>query len=307
MNRTIHVVTMAAAMALITAPDSSAKELWAPELQGINVGLAPGASAPPGFYGFVDDFLLSYAQYDNKGNKTGVKLDGNVVTPGLIWSTGLKVLGADYSVSIAQPFDYTNLKIANNAALANNGHWGTFNTIVSPAALSWSLPGDFHVKTGLTVTVDDASSSPAHPPAGHGAGSGNSNWALLPDVAVSWLHNGWNLSADVTYAYNFEDDTTHYASGQFIVTDLTATKTIGKWTFGVGGYTHNQLNRDHGIGAIAAGCSNSGGCETENYGVGPLVGYQFSDFSIMAIYNHKIYARNEFAGDIFNFRLVKPF
>jgi hypothetical protein len=307
MKNVINVITMAAAITLTTVYDASAKELWAPELQGINEGLAPGASPPPGVYGVLDDFVLSYAHYDNNGNKSGSKLDANIVTPVVIWATGLKFLGADYSVSIAQPLDYTNVRSANNSATSNNAHWGTYNTIVSPGALSWALPRDFFVKTGLAVQVDDASSSPAHPPAGGGVGSGNSNWALMPDVAVSWLHDGWNLSVDVTYAYNFVDDATHYASGQLIVTDLTATKTIGKWTMGVGGYTHNQLNRDRGLGAVAAGCTNSGGCVTENYGVGPLVGYQFSEFSVMAIFSHNIYTRNELGGDVFNFRVVKPF
>jgi hypothetical protein len=304
MKKSIIAATVLAG--LLSAGCAGAEELWDPYLRGVNEGTPAGALPPPGVYGIMNNYWLGYSLYDSSGHKTATHLDGLVEVPIVMWQTGLKVLGADYAVAAAQPFDYTNLRKANTSSLSNNGHWGTFNTILVPGMLSWSLPNDFHVKTGLSVYLPDASSSPGHPPSGGGAPSGNGYWTLQPDLGVSWLHDGWNLSIDSHYAYNFEDSSTHYTSGQELAIDYTASKTIGKWTFGLGAHQENQLTDDSGSGA--ASCATKHGCRAENYGAGPLLGYQFdSGLGITAEYNHNIFARNDFAGEIFNVRLVAAF
>ncbi len=286
---------------------ASAGELWNPVLRGTGEGLVSGALPPSGVYGSWSQYYGPWKKYDNEGHRTGLKLDPIVEIPALLWVPGVQILGADYAVAIAQPFDYTNARMYNNPNLSDNAHWGTFNTILVPGQLSWSLPYDFHVKTGLTVYVDDASSSPGDPAHNNGVGSGNGYWSLQPDFAVSWLHDGWNLSLDGHWTYNFENDKTHYRSGNIIEVDYTIAKTFGKWTVGAGFYQENQLARDSGIGALAAGCPASGGCKAELYGGGPLVGYQFEDINIMAIYNHAFYERNDMSGDVFNIRFSKAF
>lgn len=303
-----HVRHLATAVGLtMAASQAMAAELWDPQLRGVNEGMVAGALPPPGVWGILNNYFLSYQQLDNQGHRTGTKVDALVEVPVVLWSTGWKVLGADYAMGIGQPFDYTNVKQADVGAISNNAHWGTYNTLLMPAQLSWTLPHDLHVKAGLSVYVDDASSSPAHPSAGGGVGAGNSYWTVQPDFGVSWLHDGWNLSLDGHWDYNFTDDKTRYTTGQEISIDYTASKTIGRWTFGVGVYQQNQIADDRGAGARARGCPAAGGCRVENYGAGPLVGYQFDDVGVMAEYNHNIYTRNELAGDFFNIRFVKQF
>jgi len=288
----------------VTAQYASSEELWDPHLRGVNVGLAAGALPPEGVYAVLDNYWASYNQYDNSGNKTGVKLDALVEVPIVLWSTGLKVFGADYAVGIAQPFDYTNLKVQNDASLSNNGHWGTFNTILIPGQLSWGLANDLHLKAGLDVYLPDAESSPGHDPSGGGVGSGNNFWTLQPELALSWLHDGWNVSVDMNYAYNFENSTTHYKSGQELGIDYTVAKTVGKWTFGLGGHTMNQLTDDSGSGASS--CAQAGGCRAMSYGLGPLIGYQFPGVNVLAQYSHALSTKNDVAGDYFNIRFVVP-
>jgi hypothetical protein len=302
-------------MAVVASVSVSAEELWDPHLRGVNEGLVAGALPPPGVYGVLDNYWMSYAWHDNKGNQTNLKLDALVEIPIVLWSTGYKVLGADYAMALAQPFTYTDLKQANNAGLSNNAHWGNFNTILVPGQLSWALPNDFHVKGSLSVYLDDASSSTGRDaPSGGGAGSGNPYYTLEPGVALTWLHDGWNLGVDLTYAYNFTNSSTNYSasgqklnytSGSEIAIDYTATKTIGKWTFGIGAHQENQLSNDSGSGA--AKCAATNGCKVTNYGIGPLVGYQFEDINVLFEYNHNIYTENDFAGDLFNIRLMKAF
>jgi len=222
-----------------------------------------------------------------------------VDVPILLWNPGVKVLGADYAVGIAQPFD--NVSASGSGITQGNAHWGNFNTVLIPGALSWTLPSDLHLATSLAVYLDDASSSPAHPPSNGGLGSGNGYWTVEPTVGLSWLHDGWNLGADVHFDYNGKDDSTHYQSGNEIAVDYTATKTIGKWTFGLGAASENQLEKDEKNGVKQANSM------VQNLSAGPIVGYAFEGISLTATYNHEILTHNDVGGDFFNIRTVIPF
>ena len=303
-NKVLRQLLVITSALIVLGGQAWATELWDPHLRGVDEGMAAGALPPPGVYGVLNSYWLSTTKYDSNGHKTAVRLDGIVEVPIVLWQTGLKVFGADYAVAIAQPFDYTNLRVAGAASLANNGHWGTYNTILIPGQLSWSLPYNLHLSTGLTVYVDDASSSPGNPPPGGGAGAGNGNWALQPDFGVSWLHDGWNLSLGAHYAYNFENTTTHYKSGQELALDYTATKTVGKWILGLGAHQETQLTDDTGAGAVLDHCPTSNGCKVSIFGLGPLVGYQFGGLEMMAEYNMNLSAKNNVAGNFLNIRLV---
>jgi hypothetical protein len=286
---------------------SYATELWANTLPAINEGLAAGALPPPGLFGIYESYWASFTSYDNHGKSTGAMLDAFVQVPIVVWVPGNKILGASYAAAAAFPFDYTNVKAPGVPALSNNGHWGTFNTIVQPLILSWALGNNLYVKTAFAFAIDDATSSPGHPPSGNGAPSGNGFWSLEPDVGISWLYDGWNISAGLQYAYNLTNSSTDYKSGQQISGTYTVTKTIGKWTFGVGAYSINQITGDSGLGAADAGCANRGGCKIESYGAGPLVGYQFGGVNLMVNYTRSIYTRNYVGGNVFNVRLIVPF
>lgn len=138
-------------------------------------------------------------------------------------------------------------------------------------------------------------------------GSGNGYTSVQPDFGVSWLSDGWNLSLSGHYTYNFRDSKTNYTSGQEFSLDYTATKSVGKWTLGVGGYQQTQLASDHGAGAAAKGCAARNGCKVSLFGIGPLIGYQFGGLEVLAEYNFSVLARNDVAADILNVRLVAPF
>ncbi|OIQ97120.1 hypothetical protein GALL_208190 [mine drainage metagenome] len=307
-------VALAALGVAIAAGSASAEELWDPHLRGVDEGLAAGALPPPGVYGVLDNYWAGYSGYNSSGHKTDLHLDALIEIPIILWNPGIKVLGADYAMAIAQAGDYTNARVGSTALGA--GHWGTFNTILVPGILSWSLEHDLHVKTGLTIYANDASSSAANPPSGGGLGAGNGFWSVQPDFGISWLHDGWNLSADMHYTYNFADSgwkqaaggpSYTYTSGQEITGDYTVTKTIGKWTAGVGAFSLNQITDDSGYGAVLNGCGKSNGCKAVSYGAGPILGYQFGGVSIMGQYSHNIYTENDVAGEMFNVRLVAPF
>jgi len=300
-------VALAAAITL-SAGNAFADELWNPHLRGTDEGLAAGALPPQGVY-FIDDaYMGSWKQLTDKGNFTGTKLDVFVDIPILLWNPGIKLLGADYAVAIAQPFDYTNV-YSNGVAGTGNGHVGTFNTVVIPGMLSWALPYDFHVKGSLAVYVDDASSTPAYPAPAGGAGAGNGFWTVEPGLGISWLHSGWNVSAQFMYDFNTEDSSItvarpyKYDSGDQFAADYTVTKALGKWTVGAGAYQENQIEKDKKNGT-SIGCTTCGTRET--YGAGPIVGYDFGAINLQATYNFDIMTHNDFGGDFFNLRAIVP-
>lgn len=301
---------------ILSAGQVMAEELWDPHLRGVEEGVPTGALPPEGLY-FINTFYVSPNKRINQSssaNPANVKLQDWVEAPVLLWVPGVKVLGAEYATAIVQPFDYTNLSVGGSTELGS--HVGTFNTVVVPAMLSWTLPSDFHVKTSFAVYLNDGSSSEekGHLPSPSSAvPSSMANYTFEPGLAVSWLHDGWNLSAQIVYDTSTADGSStkalndgKYQSGDQVAVDYTVAKTIKAWTVGLGAYEYAQLQRDQyaplGGGAYGpqVGTVNSG------FALGPVVGYDFGKVKMEGVFNHPIMIHNDSAGDNFFVRLVVP-
>jgi len=313
MKKLLLALFVVAAAAMIVVP-AYATELWDPHLRGVNEGLAAGALPPPGLY-FVNNsyFAPSYkgfgAQFGAVSGHSNpdVKLFAYVDVPVLLWVPGWKFLGADYAMAIAEPFDYTNLRVGNAAAgYASGAQWGMFNTILIPYELSWKLPCDWFIKTGLGIALNDGSNNPATLDTLKGgafdtfAASSNGYYWFEPTLGVSWLHNGWNVSADFHYSFPLKDSGTSYQSGQQMAIDYTVTKTCGKWTFGVGAAEETQTTSDSSHGTTI---SDS---KANAWTLGPIVGYNFGPCSVQFIYNFPLYTNNDVGGEWFDVRFVIP-
>ncbi|MDR3709867.1 MAG: transporter [Capsulimonadaceae bacterium] len=293
----ILLATLTVAVLALSAGNVFADELWNPHLRGSDEGLAAGVVPPKGVYFVNDSYFSSMSYCDAKGHSTGTKLDLMVDVPIVLWNPGFKVRGADYAVAVAQPFDYTSV-YSNTAPGVGNGHVGTYNTVIVPGMLSWALPNDLHLKASLSTLANDPSTSPAHPADYKGAGSGNSYWTIEPGVALSWLHNGWNVSGDFKYDYNLKDSSTNYQSGDQFSGDYTITQTKNKFTKGIGAYSTNQLKEDRIKGVDTPGTIRV------TYGAGPILGYEFGGISVQAQYNWNLKTENDFGGNTLNIRFV---
>jgi len=311
----------AAAMGVVLAASQvSAEELWSPHLPGIDIGLAAGALPPQGVYFVENAYYTPGLTVRPKNSGSGLsdyKLTALVDVPILLWNPGFKILGADYAVAIAQPFD--NTQVSSPGTSGSSAHLGTFNTVVVPAILSWSLPYDFHVKPSFAVFLDDASSSENftnQPPrslaqgAGTNVGAGMANYTFEGGLGISWLHDGWNASAQFQYDSSTQDNhsalatTTNgsYQSGDQFSADYTLTKAIGKWTVGIGGYQLNQVGRDK----IQGDKTNGTGTMSMREAIGPVVGYQFGGIGVQAQFTHEFVEHNDVGGDVMNVRFVVP-
>jgi hypothetical protein len=299
---------LAAVLSLFSV-SASAEENWTPHLPGLAEGLASGALPPEGVY-FANSTMYASAKiYDKDGNRTHTHADIFVDVPIVMWVPGVKLWGADYGVVLAQPFDYLNTIVDNTPMSYDMSSWGMFNTYVAPVQLSWKLPEDFHVMAGFGFYAPTGHFEKPPYVGGHFGGIANSIgfWTLEPVLGVSWLRDGWNLSANFTYGINFENPDTHYTSGNVFQGDYTATKRIGEWTVGVGGYSVNQLNDDKSkIASKQTQIDSENGNRATKYAAGPLVGYDFGPFSLTGYLNYGFGAKNTCSSATYWTRLVLP-
>jgi hypothetical protein len=305
----------AVAGSMLAVSVAKAEELYDPWLRGISEGTPAGALPPPGVYGNLDNYWVDYTLHDDKGNSIpGTHLNLLVEAPAIIWVPNIKILGASYGAAILQPFVYNSYAPTQDQH-SGAGNLGIFNTILVPGMLSWALPHDFFVRTGLTVYLNDASNSMADLHQGKlkngGLPSGMGYTVVQPDLGLSWLHNGWNVSVNAHLDFPVQGDNVdnyHYRSGSQFATDYTITKTIGAWTVGVGGEIEGQFSKDTCGGSLCPYQGKVPSSIAHNYGVGPIVGYQFpGGMQVTALWNHNTSTISDVGGDFFDVRFTTPF
>jgi hypothetical protein len=243
---------------------------------GVLIGASAGVP-PPGIYMFNQVFTyqanLAGPGTAAIGTKTGVH--ANVDVQGFLFVPGWTFLGATYDAVIAQPFVDTSIGTPINAQFS-----GVHNTYFVPVELSWKLgTSGFQFKTGVGIYAPDGT---VNGPTGLG-NTGAPYWTFQPEGIFSYLKDGWNLSAAIYAELNTANSITGYTSGNILHADFTATKTIGKWTFGPVAYYEGQVSNDscssaicqatYGVtpGAVAALTNN----RFNVWAVGALVAYDF--------------------------------
>jgi hypothetical protein len=242
---------------------------------GVLIGASAGVP-PPGIYMFNQVFTyqanLAGPGTSAIGTHTGVH--ANVDVQGFLFVPGWTFLGATYDAVIAQPFVDTSIGTPINAQFS-----GVHNSYIVPVELSWKLADSgLQFKTGLGIYTPDGTVNGVT-----GLGNqGSPYWTFQPEAIISYLKDGWNLSAAVYGEFNTANSITGYTSGDILHADFTATKTIGKWTFGPVAYYEGQVSNDScSSGAClaayggAAGAANLLNQRYNVWAVGALVAYDF--------------------------------
>lgn len=259
-------------------------------------GALIGASAgvpPPGIYMFNQIFT-----YDSNLTGPGVKpvLNGNTHVgvqvnadvQGFLFVPGWTFLGATYDAVVVQPF--VQQSVGNSVLGPNLGGTsspgsqsaGMFNTYLVPVELAWNNIGGtgLGVKTGLGMYVPDGTTTGV-------LGTGNVGapyWTFQPEIIISYLKDGWNLSAAIYAEINTRNTISNYQSGTLLHADFTATKTIGKWTLGPVAYYVGQVS-DDSCSSISCLAANPTGTllsaqRTDVWAVGGLLGYNFGPAAV---------------------------
>ena len=212
---------------------------------GAFIGSSAGVP-PPGIYMFNQVFTYqtnltgpgttSLGLGSHNGVQAAVDAQGFLFVPG--WT----FLGATYDAVIVQPFVMFGIgnPLGSFPGIANEAG-GMHNTYFVPVELSWKLgTSGFAVKTGLGIGAPDGTQTG---PTGLG-NVGNPWWTFQPELILSYLGGGWNLSAAIYDEINTANTKDNYTTGDIFHVDFTATKTIGKWTFGPVGYYVAQVTDD---------------------------------------------------------------
>ena len=256
-----------------------------------------GASAgmpPPGIYMFNQIFtyqtnLVGPNAPDHFGRQVNVDVQGFIFVPG--WT----FLGATYDALIVQPFVAAAL---SNPAPTNIS--GVFNTYLVPIELSWTKIGGtgFAVKTGLAMYVPTGTIQGPSGTFNGAAFPGNVGAPYVtfqPELALSYLAGGWNLTAFIYDEINTANSRDNYTTGDIFHVDWTATYTIGKWTFGPVGYFYAQVSNDKcpiGICTAINPAGTLGNAQRfQVVGVGGLLEYNFGPATASVWVTQDVYAK----------------
>jgi hypothetical protein len=219
---------------------------------GILIGASAGVP-PPGIY-MINQVFTYQSNLVGPGtaaigNNTGAH--ANVDVQVFLFVPGWTFLGGTYDAIIAPIFVDSSIGSPLNVQAS-----GMHNTYIVPVELSWKLgTSGFQFKTGVGIYTPDGTVTGLN-----GTGNvGSPYWTFQPEAILSYLANGWNLTAAVYGEFNTASTVTGYTGGDILHADFTATKTIGKWTFGPVAYYVGQVSNDS--------CSSIG-CQAA-YGVGP--------------------------------------
>lgn len=228
-------------IALFASADAHAYEFGSIGLAqqpGLTIG-TPAAAPPPGIYVYEQLQILN-KKFTGPGAPTllgePARVEGISGATGVVWVPGWSFLGASYSAHAILPFIAGRI-----SAPIGTQPSGRHNLFLAPVDLSWRL-GDsgFFAKAAFGMYLPNGKVSGFN---GHG-GIGQPYWTLQPNVAISYLKDGWNLTANVFYEINTRNTITGYTSGGILHADLTATKTVEKFTFGPVGYYIGQVTSD---------------------------------------------------------------
>lgn len=274
------------AVATLVCNKAWAVEGLTPFAPGITTGIPVGALPPPGFHVGSNSYVVFGKIKDGRGNTLPIKVVNYSETFSLLWSSPYHILGAQYGAGILQAMSSHGVD-ARDIGGRSTRDFGMFNTILQPVILSWrlkeglfvSMAHSVYLKNGDVTIRDGVRDQSSY---------ANDFWTYEPSVAVSYLHDGLDLTANLVYDHNGKNRRTGYQSGDVVYLDLTAAKQVGKVTYGlVGNYTR-QIEDDELHGQVVGD-----GNRVSHIMGGPMLAYQAGRFRLMARYLADIRSRND--------------
>ncbi len=274
-----------------------------PFLAGSSVGVPIGVIPPAGFY---LGSLTTYAQGTFHPDSRPKHPDTlRIITEGLTvtWVPDVELWGTRYAASVTEAFV---IKTATNVPPRGIDitESGLVNTSINPVNLAWRLPQDFYLSARFAFQPPDGDYDRHHQ-----VNIGNNFWAFEPNVGVSYLRGGFDVSVRLLYDIVTENKSSSapgnvrsaYQSGNIFTGEYAVSQSIGSWRFGVSGYGFQQTNND------SAGGRTLHGTELSKVGMGPLVEYNAKWIGINLYYIHDIVWTGAAGGDNFYLRITVKF
>ena len=279
-----------AALALFVAAGADAREPGAGNAYpaGTSLGLPVGSNPPPGLW--LENMLGYYSATATSGpnlptNRTHVDVIADA--PRFLWTMPGSFLGASEMAFVVLPvvdLSLSNLPPPNPSGSFSRTAIG--NPGIAPINLAWNIaPATFAMLAlGASVPIGQYGKNSV-------VNIGNNFWTIQPEAALSYMGDGWDLTAHLVYNINTKNNTTNYRSGDQLFLDLTATKTIGRWEVGPVGYYDKQLTADRNDGGFygPAGAMPTFG-HPEQFAIGALLGYDFGPVKMQGYLTHEVIA-----------------
>ena len=263
-----------------------ASEGLTPYVPGATTGIPVGALPPPGLAAGNDDYVVFGEVRDGAGNRVPIKVTNWSTNVSLLYASPFHILGAQYGAGLVEILADHQVD-ATEIGGRSTGSTGLFNTILEPLILSWNLKNGVFVSIGQTFYLPDGE---FHQLDGVRSQTSYANgyWTYEPSLAISYLKNGWDFTANNLYDINAENHHTNYQSGDLYYVDLTAVKTIGNLSAGlIGNYTQQTGDDKHD------GATVGDGNRVQHVMLGPLLGYRFKRFQLTGRFLTDVRTRND--------------
>jgi len=244
---------------------------------GETIGLALGAALPEGVY-FVDTASIVH----NPQKSGPATLDVLVNIPVVAWSTPWDVLGGHIEAYGALPE-----AVVDSNGLGSTKPFGGSAGQYNPALLvgaAWNLGNGFHFSNFV------GGYAPISQPGFSYANATNNVWTFNERAALSYLADGWNVTGHMVWGTSTSttDPTQSNSKGvscnrtscqraDYVIFDVGALKTIGKWEIGpVGYYTTDTSNSSDSLPS------------NEQVALGAFVGYGFGPVTVQTYITHDV-------------------
>jgi hypothetical protein len=214
----------------------------------------------------------------------------------LVYKPDIEIFGAQYVAGVFVPLVNldldASLSIGDTFAAVGDNATGLGDIAFFPFYLYWN-EGNIHTSFGLSVVTPTGDYD-----TNNLINNGLNYWSFDGNFALTYLNpeTGRDLSFNIGYIYNTENDDTAYQTGQEFHLDVVLNQFFSE-TFAVGihGFYLKQITGDSGSGALL------GDFKAEAAGVGPAllwttkIGEQ--DISFIAKWLHEFHAENRMEGD----------
>ena len=258
-----NTIKFAALGACALAATSTAALAGSESLPGLSTGVALGAPLPEGVY---DISIFTPASRPSTGAAASPSPTvGNnlavAVPVWLIWSTPWQIAGGRIILDATVPW----------ADVEGAGNPDSFLNPILDAQIKWNFGNGWNAGFHAGAWLPSEQTIPA--------ALGRDYTAFQGIAAISYLKNGWNLSA--TFIYGSGGDSEKFLGTQtqqaaWFNYEFTATKKFGKMEIGAIAYGSEDLSNSGLLVCELAGVSHV--CKQSQFALGGLVGYDFGSF-----------------------------
>lgn len=257
---------------------------------GNTMGLPVAVNPPPGLYFSLRSGYWDAELKDENGDDAGQKNQLSDTAAQLLWVPGVQLLGGGYRAFVTIPFisnDQSRGEPFPPPLQGDMSKFGMGNIEISPIGLSWQTAPGIFVSAGLSIFAPTGDFDSA------GISTGGDFWTVAPNAAVSYLRDGWNLTAHASLFFNTENSESDYRSGDEFLVNFTALKDIGGWSLGPVGYYRKQLTEDESNGQDYGGAIQG---KAEQVGLGLGFSRRFGSVDANLNLTDDVYVRNAVGG-----------